>query len=106
MAAARLPIVVARTPVRAMLAVPLVDEGRRSGALNVFADRTGVFDDEALETAAILASFASVALAGASHSAAGRPARGGAGHQPRDRRRGRDPDGHPQASPRSRPSTC
>jgi GAF domain-containing protein len=61
-------IVVARTPVRAMLAVPLVDEGRRSGALNVFADRTDAFDDEAVATAAILASFASVALAGAWHS--------------------------------------
>ena len=58
-------LVVERTPVRAMLAVPLVDEGTRSGALNVFADRPNVFDDESLATAAILASFASVALAGA-----------------------------------------
>jgi GAF domain-containing protein len=61
-------LVVARTPVRAMLAVPLVDEGTRSGALNVFGDRPGVFDDEALATAAILAAFASVALAGARQS--------------------------------------
>jgi GAF domain-containing protein len=61
-------IVVERTPVRAMLAVPLLDEGQRSGALNVFADSTGAFDDGALSTAAILASFASVALAGARHS--------------------------------------
>jgi GAF domain-containing protein len=58
-------LVVERTPVRAMLAVPLVDEGTRSGALNVFADHPNVFDDESLATAAILASFASVALAGA-----------------------------------------
>ena len=69
-------IVVERTPVRAMLAVPLIDEGRRAGALNVFADRTDAFDDEAVETAAILASFASVALAGARHAAARRAARG------------------------------
>jgi len=62
-------IVVERTPVRAMLAVPLVDEGQRAGALNVFADRTNAFDDEAVENAAILASFASVALTGARHAA-------------------------------------
>jgi GAF domain-containing protein len=61
-------IVVERTPVRAMLAVPLVDEGYRSGALNVFADRTDAFDDDSVATAAILASFASVALAGARHA--------------------------------------
>ena len=62
-------IVVERTPVRAMLAVPLVDEGRRAGALNVFADRTNAFDGEAVDNAAILASFASVALGGARHAA-------------------------------------
>jgi GAF domain-containing protein len=61
-------IVVERTPVRAMLAVPLLDGGQRSGALNVFADSTGAFDDDALGAAAILASFASVAIAGARHS--------------------------------------
>ena len=48
-------IVLARTPVRAMLAVPLVDEGRRSGALNVFADSPGAFDAESQTSAAILA---------------------------------------------------
>ena len=62
-------VVVDRTPVRAMMGVPLVDEGHRDGALNVFSDRTGVFDDDAVATAAILASFASVALAGARQSA-------------------------------------
>jgi GAF domain-containing protein len=61
-------LVVARTPVRAMLAVPLVDEGRRSGALNIFSDRTDAFDDDAIATAAILAAFASIALAGARES--------------------------------------
>lgn len=62
-------VVVARTPVRAMLAVPLIDEGERSGALNIFADRTGAFDDDSVASAAILASFASVALHGARHRA-------------------------------------
>jgi GAF domain-containing protein len=61
-------LVVDRTPVRAMLAVPLVDEGRRNGALNVFADEPDAFDAESVGQAAILASFASVALAGAGHS--------------------------------------
>jgi GAF domain-containing protein len=58
-------LVVERTPVRAMMGVPLVDEGHRDGALNVFSDHPGAFDDEAVETAAILAAFASVALASA-----------------------------------------
>jgi GAF domain-containing protein len=62
-------LVVERTPVRAMLAVPLVDEDRRTGALNVFADRAGAFETESVGQAAILASFASVARAGARHSA-------------------------------------
>jgi len=62
-------LVVERTPVRAMLAVPLVDEDRRTGALNVFADRPGAFTDDSVGQAAVLASFASVALAGARHSA-------------------------------------
>jgi GAF domain-containing protein len=61
-------LVVERTPVRAMLAVPLVDEGRRTGALNVFADRPDAFDAESVGQAAVLASFASVALAGVRHS--------------------------------------
>lgn len=61
-------IVLDRTPVRAMLAVPLMNEDQRAGALNVFADRPGAFDQESVGQAAILASFASVALAGARHS--------------------------------------
>lgn len=62
-------IVVAQTPVRAMLAVPLLyDDGQRSGALDVFADTAGAFTDESVGQAAVLASFASVALAGARHS--------------------------------------
>ena len=58
-------VVIARTPVRAMLAVPMIDEGKRAGALNVFADRAGAFDEDALGTAAILAAFATVALTSA-----------------------------------------
>ena len=99
-------IVVERTPVRAMLAVPLVDEGRRAGALNVFADSTDAFDGEAVDNAAILAAFASVALSGAGHAARAEQLRGRHGDQPRDRRRRRHPDGHSQASPRTRRSSC
>jgi len=61
-------VVLSRTPVRAMLAVPLVHEGERSGALNVFADRTDAFDQESVAQATILASFSSVAVAAARHS--------------------------------------
>lgn len=60
---------VEKTPVRAVLAVPLVDEDRRSGALNLFSDTPDAFTDEAVTTAAILAGFASVALAAAESSA-------------------------------------
>jgi GAF domain-containing protein len=60
--------VVARTPVRAMLAVPMFAEGRRTGALNVFADRTDAFDQDSVAQATILASFSSVALSAARQS--------------------------------------
>jgi GAF domain-containing protein len=58
-----------RTPVRAVLAVPLVDEDRRSGALNIFADHPNAFTKDSVTTAAILAGFASVSLAAADSSA-------------------------------------
>jgi GAF domain-containing protein len=58
-------LVVEHTPVRSMLAVPLVDDGRRDGALNLFADRAHAFTDESTETAAVLAAFATVALSAA-----------------------------------------
>lgn len=57
--------VVAETPVRSVLAVPLVHEGRRSGALNLFADRPGAFTPESVGQAAVLGAFASVALSAA-----------------------------------------
>ena len=60
--------VVEQTPVRAMLAVPLVHEGRRRGAVNLFADRPQAFSDESVGQAAILAAFATVAVASASHA--------------------------------------
>ena len=60
--------VVTRTPVRAMLAVPLLTGDRRAGALNVFADRVDVFDDDSIAQAAILSSLSSVAIASAEHS--------------------------------------
>jgi GAF domain-containing protein len=58
-------LVVEHTPVRGMLAVPLVDEGRRDGALNLFADRPDSFTDSSTETAALLAAFATIALSAA-----------------------------------------
>lgn len=60
--------VVADTPVRSALAVPLVHEGRRSGALDLFADRPGAFGPDSIGQAAVLASFASVALAAANRA--------------------------------------
>jgi transcriptional regulator with GAF, ATPase, and Fis domain len=53
------------TAVRSALACPLVLEGRRSGALNLFADRTAAFTPDDVANAAVLASFASVAVAAA-----------------------------------------
>jgi transcriptional regulator with GAF, ATPase, and Fis domain len=53
------------TPVRSALACPLVLDGRRGGALNMFGDRAGVFVAEDVANAAVLASFASVAVAAA-----------------------------------------
>ena len=53
------------TPVRSALACPLVLDGHRGGALNMFADRTGAFTPDDVANAAVLASFASVAVSGA-----------------------------------------
>jgi GAF domain-containing protein len=54
-----------RTPIRAALACPLVLDGNRGGALNLFADTPGAFTEEDVSNAAVLAAFASVAVAGA-----------------------------------------
>jgi GAF domain-containing protein len=61
--------VLAQTPVRGMLAVPLVNDGKRAGALNLFADRPDAFTEESTEAAVILAAFASVAISKAQESA-------------------------------------
>jgi len=60
--------VVGRTPVRAMLAVPMMADGTRTGALNIFADHPDAFDSESIAQATVLASFSSVAIASAGHS--------------------------------------
>lgn len=59
------PMVLERTPVRSALALPLVHDGRRSGALNLFADQPHAFSQESMDMAAVLASFASMAVAAA-----------------------------------------
>jgi GAF domain-containing protein len=53
------------TQVRSALACPLVLDDRRGGALNMFADRAGAFSAEDVANAAVLASFASIAVAAA-----------------------------------------
>lgn len=53
------------TPVRAALAFRLITDGRKAGALDVFADRAGALDEASIEEASVLAAFASVALASA-----------------------------------------
>jgi hypothetical protein len=53
------------TPVRSALACPLVLDGRRGGALNMFGDRAGAFTVDDIANAAVLSSFASIAVAAA-----------------------------------------
>ena len=55
--------VIAETPVRSILAFRILDDGRKTGALNIIADRPGSFDDRSFEQAAVFASFAGTALA-------------------------------------------
>ncbi len=59
----------AETPVRAMLAFRLVDDGRKGGALNLFSDTAGAFDAVAVDEATIIASFAGVVLVAAGERA-------------------------------------
>ncbi|TSD98088.1 GAF and ANTAR domain-containing protein [Skermania sp. ID1734] len=56
-------IVVDTTPVRAAIALRLKTADAKSGALNLFSDTVGGFDDRSVEQAVILAAFASVSLA-------------------------------------------
>jgi transcriptional regulator with GAF, ATPase, and Fis domain len=53
---------VAETPVRGAMGFRILDDRRKSGALNLFSDRAGVFDTQSAGQAVVLASFASVAI--------------------------------------------
>ncbi len=58
--------VLSETPVRGMAGYPLLVDGRKSGALNLFCDRPGGLTTESADAGVVLASFASVALGGSS----------------------------------------
>jgi transcriptional regulator with GAF, ATPase, and Fis domain len=53
---------VAETPVRGAMGFRILVDKRKTGALNLFSDKAGVFDTEAAGQAVVLASFASVAI--------------------------------------------
>jgi transcriptional regulator with GAF, ATPase, and Fis domain len=55
-------ILVAETPVRGAMGFRLQVDKRKAGALNLFSDAPNTFDAEAAGRAAVLASFASVAI--------------------------------------------
>jgi transcriptional regulator with GAF, ATPase, and Fis domain len=53
---------VAETPVRGAMGFRILVNKRKTGALNLFSDKAGVFDHESAGQAIVLASFASVAI--------------------------------------------
>jgi hypothetical protein len=53
----------AETPVRSMLAFRLINEGAKSGALNLFGDAPNALDEESVAQGTIMSAFASVAIA-------------------------------------------
>jgi hypothetical protein len=53
----------AETPVRSMLAFRLINEGAKSGALNLFGDAPNALGEESLAQGTIMSAFASVAIA-------------------------------------------
>jgi transcriptional regulator with GAF, ATPase, and Fis domain len=53
---------VAETPVRGAMGFRILVDRRKTGALNLFSDKAGVFDTESAGQAIVLASFASVAI--------------------------------------------
>ena len=53
---------VAETPVRGAMGFRILVDKRKTGALNLFSDKAGVFDTESAGQAIVLASFASVAI--------------------------------------------
>jgi transcriptional regulator with GAF, ATPase, and Fis domain len=58
---------VAETPVRGAMGFRILVDRRKTGALNLFSDKAGVFDTESAGQAAVLASFASVAINAVAH---------------------------------------
>lgn len=54
--------IVAETPVRGAMGFRILVDKRKTGALNLFSDRAGVFNTESAGQAILLASFASVAI--------------------------------------------
>ena len=55
-------MVLEQTPVKGMLGFRLLVDGRKAGALNLFSDTAGAFDDTSADQGAVIAAFASVAL--------------------------------------------
>jgi transcriptional regulator with GAF, ATPase, and Fis domain len=53
---------VAETPVRGAMGFRILVDKRKTGALNLFSDKAGVFDTESAGQAVMLASFATVAI--------------------------------------------
>jgi hypothetical protein len=53
---------IAETPVRGAMGFRILVDKRKTGALNLFSDKAGVFDNESAGQAVVLASFASVAI--------------------------------------------
>jgi transcriptional regulator with GAF, ATPase, and Fis domain len=53
---------VAETPVRGAMGFRILVDQRKTGALNLFSDKAGVFDTQSAGQAIVLASFASVAI--------------------------------------------
>lgn len=60
-------LVLEHTPVRGMIGYRLLIGERKAGALNIFSDAPNALTEQSADMGAIVASFASVALAGASH---------------------------------------
>ncbi|QNG20654.1 GAF and ANTAR domain-containing protein [Rhodococcus triatomae] len=67
----------ADTPVRGVMGFRLLVDDRKVGALNLFSDTPGTFGSEAADAAALLTSFASVAVAAAAHGEQARSLREG-----------------------------
>lgn len=65
------------TPVRGMIGFRIIVGDRKAGALNLFSDTAGAFTAESADMAAILGSFASVAVAAAGQKEEARTLRDG-----------------------------